>query len=153
MRRFGHKMSGAAVRDFYVRNGLTKSDTLVMPKHSDHKKTPVGTVQRCGVSEKIRVATTGDKSKDYKWRSVVVWEQAHGVSLPEGYKVAFRDGNRFNFDPDNLVAVKPAVINRMNFRKWNRIEDEKLHSFAFDECVLEQIVKDSKCEEKGADHD
>lgn len=41
---------------------------------------------------------------NWKPKSVVVYEGAHGP-VPDGCRVFFADGDRRNFDPDNLVAV------------------------------------------------
>ena len=40
-----------------------------------------------------------------------VWEQAHGP-VPEGYVVAFRDGNRQNCELDNLLLISRADLAR-----------------------------------------
>lgn len=44
----------------------------------------------------------------------LVWEQAHGMPVPEGCKVIFCDGDRTNFDPDNLMLVTHEELMRMN---------------------------------------
>ena len=54
-----------------------------------------------------------------KWRGkhVVVWESLHGPR-PRGYKIIFADGNRRNFDPENLLLVSSAELVRMNQNGW-----------------------------------
>ena len=44
-----------------------------------------------------------------KWvmKSRIVYEQNFG-KIPDGYNVAFLDGNKDNFDLDNLVLIKPS---------------------------------------------
>lgn len=44
----------------------------------------------------------------------LVWEQAHGEPVPDGCKVIFCDGDRTNFDPDNLLLVTQEEMLRMN---------------------------------------
>ncbi len=78
----------------------------------NHK--PVGTerVSRDGYIEvKIR--------EPNKWRGkhVVIWESLHGPR-PKGYKIIFADGNRRNFDPENLLLVSSAELVRMNQNGW-----------------------------------
>ena len=41
---------------------------------------------------------------NFRMKHHVVYEQAHGA-IPDGCNVVFADGDRRNFDPDNLVAV------------------------------------------------
>lgn len=43
----------------------------------------------------------------YKHR--MVWEQANGRKVPDGSMVVFADGDKSNFDPDNLVCMTRAV--------------------------------------------
>lgn len=50
----------------------------------------------------------GDYRKNWRSKAVVEWEKANGRSLPDGCKVMFVDGDRMNFDPDNLMAVSKA---------------------------------------------
>jgi hypothetical protein len=50
----------------------------------------------------------------WKKKHVFIWEKANGP-VPKGHVVIFADGNRLNFDPDNLILVSRgelAVINR-----------------------------------------
>ncbi|MBO3274164.1 HNH endonuclease [Pseudomonas sp. Milli4] len=44
-----------------------------------------------------------------RWKSVhmILWEEQHGP-VPAGHMVAFRDGNRRNFAPENLVLISRA---------------------------------------------
>ena len=44
------------------------------------------------------------------WRGkhTVLWEQAHGRPVPEGHYIVFGDGNKRNFNVDNLFCVSPA---------------------------------------------
>lgn len=44
----------------------------------------------------------------------LVWEQAHGMPVPEGCKVIFCDGDKTNFDPANLMLVTHEELMRMN---------------------------------------
>ncbi|MFB5268121.1 HNH endonuclease signature motif containing protein [Paenibacillus enshidis] len=51
-----------------------------------------------------------------KWRGkhLIVWEQHQGCSVPKGHAVIFGDGNRRNFDPDNLILVTRGQLAIMN---------------------------------------
>lgn len=50
-----------------------------------------------------------------KWRQKhrVIWEAANGPIMP-GYKIIFTDGNRSNFDINNLICVSAAELVRLN---------------------------------------
>ncbi|MCM1564906.1 MAG: HNH endonuclease [Dehalobacter sp.] len=50
-----------------------------------------------------------------KWRlkHQVIWENANGP-IPKKHVVIFGDGNRGNFDPDNLILLLQAQLVRMN---------------------------------------
>jgi len=40
-----------------------------------------------------------------KYKHIVLWEQAHRQSVPEGHHIIFGDGNRSNFNIENLFCV------------------------------------------------
>lgn len=57
-----------------------------------------------------------------KWRAkhLLIWEKTNGP-VPKGYVVIFGDGNRRNFDLDNLILVSRKQLSIMN--KNNLIAD------------------------------
>ena len=59
------------------------------------------------------MADTGHKPTDWKAVHVLVWEE-HNGPLPDGHIVIFRDGNRENFEPENLMALTRAENMRRN---------------------------------------
>lgn len=60
-----------------------------------------------------KVADTGIKRDDWKAVHVLAWEE-HNGPLPDGHIVIFKDGNRANFEPDNLQAITRADNMRRN---------------------------------------
>lgn len=46
----------------------------------------------------------GKLNKNWKPKQQVIWEKKYG-KIPKSHKVIFLDGNRFNFDIDNLALV------------------------------------------------
>jgi len=50
-----------------------------------------------------------------KWwlKHQVIWEQANGP-IPEGHVIIFGDGNRFNFDINNLLLVSKGQLATLN---------------------------------------
>lgn len=60
-----------------------------------------------------KVADTGIKRDDWKAVHVLLWEERNGP-LPDGHIVIFRDGNRENLEPENLMALTRAENMRRN---------------------------------------
>ncbi len=86
-------------------------------RRGGRKRVPVGT-ERVGkdgyITIKVRPEADKAMSKDnWMLKHVWVYEQTHGV-VPDGHVVYFADGDRRNFDPDNLVAVPRKLIGVMN---------------------------------------
>ena len=55
---------------------------------------------------------TGSPTR-YKHKQAYIWEQIHGP-VPEGMVVAFRDGDRLNIEPENLMLISQAELLRLN---------------------------------------
>jgi hypothetical protein len=58
-----------------------------------------------------------------KWKPKhhIIWEKAYG-QIPKGYAVIFGDGNRFNFDINNLILVSRGQLALLN--KHNLIQND-----------------------------
>lgn len=52
-----------------------------------------------------------------------VYEQHHGP-IPDGYVVSFLDGDRANFEPENLIALSRAEMLRLNQNGYRYIHDD-----------------------------
>lgn len=64
----------------------------------------------------------GKGNKNWIPKQRVIYEQHHGP-IPDGYKVIFADGNRFNFDIENLVLVSSSeefIMNQRHLRYDNQ---------------------------------
>lgn len=59
----------------------------------------------------------------YKHKHVWVWEQSNGP-VPKGMKVAFRDGDKSNCDPGNLMLVSSAELLSMNLHGYRTAPEE-----------------------------
>jgi len=71
---------------------------------------PVGTeILEADGYTKVKVASPNI----WKSKHVMVWEKVHGP-VPEGSCVIFADGDKQNFEPDNLVAVKRPELFFLN---------------------------------------
>ena len=71
---------------------------------------PVGT-ERTNTDGYVEIKIA-DPNK-WKGKHRIIWEETHGP-IPKGHVVIFADGNRRNFDPDNLLLVSRAQLARMN---------------------------------------
>lgn len=50
--------------------------------------------------------------KNWKFKHLIIWEQAHGP-VPPGHVIIFLDGDKRNFDLDNLECISRATHTRM----------------------------------------
>lgn len=55
----------------------------------------------------------GSPRNNWQMKHRLVYEQAHGP-IPEGIRIIFLDGDKTNFDLDNLAPVTSSTICRMN---------------------------------------
>lgn len=93
-------------------------ETLFQPGHQGAVKFPLGheRLNKDGYVE-IKVAErnpyTGGPAR-YRLKARVIWEQTHGERVPPHHAIAFRDGDRYNFDPDNLACIPRAALLLLN---------------------------------------
>jgi hypothetical protein len=52
----------------------------------------------------------------WKPKHVIVWKKAHG-EIPKGHIIIFADGDKSNFDLDNLLLVSRSELAMMNHQK------------------------------------
>lgn len=55
----------------------------------------------------------GEPNK-WEFKHRLIWEKSHGRQIPPNYVVIFGDGNKRNFNPDNLLLVSRKQLARMN---------------------------------------
>lgn len=60
----------------------------------------------------IKIAD-GQLQKNWKGKHILIWEEHNGPT-PKGHVVIFGDGNRRNFEPDNLILVSRKQLVRLN---------------------------------------
>ena len=92
-------------------------ETQFKPGHKPHNWVPVGSerVNADGyIDVKVHDYTGKDSKKNWKGKHIITWERHHGRKVPDGHAVIFGDGNRRNFDPENLILVSRAQLARMN---------------------------------------
>lgn len=116
-------------------------------KRASRKGRPVGS-ERLGkdgyayvkVAERPTVPMSGD---NWRPKQVVVWERANGRALPPHHVIMFADGDKGNFDPDNLVAVPRRLLGPLNQRRRLWRDRETLEA-AIALCELASAVRDAR---------
>lgn len=68
------------------------------------------------INVRIAPRTIKKRGDNWKRKHVLIWE-THNGPLPEGHSVVFADGNKNNFDPDNLVAVPRSCWATINYQQ------------------------------------
>ncbi|WP_235775561.1 MULTISPECIES: HNH endonuclease signature motif containing protein [Paenibacillus] len=81
--------------------------------HKPHNYVPVGS-ERVNGDDYVDIKVADPN----KWRGkhLIVWEQQNDSPVPKGHAVIFGDGNRRNFNPDNLILVTRGQLAIMNKR-------------------------------------
>ena len=111
---FGVRLNRAQVSRFRSVYGTTRRTSHGGGKPSK----PVGS-ERLGkdgyVMVKVAEWPTVPQTKDnWRFKHHVEWERANGAFVPDGWTVFFADGDKRNFDPDNLVALPRKYIGQLN---------------------------------------
>lgn len=78
----------------------------------------------------VKVAMTGEKNKDWRRKSHVVWEQHNGRALGDDEVVSFLDGDTTNLSPSNLVARTKQEV----------MADNSLHNYPKEIVEMYQAV-------------
>ena len=94
---------GKRIDEFMSEDGIRRSSrTRFKAGHRPHNQRDIGT-ERVHSDGYVYLRTASGCVPKHRH----VWEQAHGT-VPEGYVVAFRDGNRQNCDLTNLYLLSRA---------------------------------------------
>lgn len=137
-KKFGIRLTKGQVLGFRERQGIRN--------YSKRQKKAIGEEMIRGGYVYVKVATDLSEMRNWRPKGVIEWERANGRPLPDGHKVMFLDGDRTNFDPENLVAVdkkKAAVLAQLIGKgiRWSSREE-------FDTMLaigeLEKAVTDAK---------
>lgn len=78
--------------------------------------------------------------KNYRLKHEVIWEKLHGP-IPPKHIVIFADGDRTNFDPDNLICVPNAVKTMMNAKGWQFEDVPEIRRNAITWCELQIALR------------
>lgn len=128
-KEFGIRLTWGSLGHFKWRHGLYSENTgRFQPGHTPPNVAAVGAeADKGGNYTWVKVSDqhwSGNESKrNWAPKQRVIWEEINGP-LPEGMFVTFRDGDRQNFSPDNLMAVNRAELNYMSKMGVKHMEPE-----------------------------
>lgn len=78
--------------------------------------------------------------KNYRLKHELIWEGLHGP-IPPKHIVIFADGDRNNFEPDNLVCIPNAVKQMMNAKGWQFEDIPEMRRNAITWCELQIALR------------
>lgn len=102
------------------------AETQFKQGHVPHNTKPIGfeRVAKDGYIEvKVREKPENGR-KNFEFKHRLIWEQAHG-EIPKGHLVIFLDGDKRNFDLNNLALISQAENLEM-YRKGLRTSNNEL---------------------------
>lgn len=82
---------------------------------------------------------TNDASRNFKLKHRIIWEQYYG-EIPDKFQVRFKDGNKMNFDIDNLILVSLSESLKINSMSDSSIAKRFLS--IKDPNELEKVIND-----------
>jgi hypothetical protein len=125
--RTGRFEKGQTSWNLGMKGYMGPNATSFKPGQLPHNHKPLGSerVDKYGYVEMSvpeRNPYTGFPTR-YKYKHVWIWEQAHGPK-PKGHAIIFVDGNRRNFEPDNLLLVTRSELLSLNLHGYKDSPDE-----------------------------
>jgi len=92
--------------------------------------------------QKVRIG--GPKLEQWKRVHHIVWEETNGP-IPDGYAVAFKDGNRDNCELTNLELI---TTQEKNFRTAYSIAPREIADLALAVFKLKAAIRERESEEQ-----
>jgi hypothetical protein len=89
------------------------AETQFRPGQKPPKYLPVGSVREIQGYYQVKLLADGPHTRTWAFVHQLVWELNHGP-LPPGHCIKFRDGNKLNTDPDNLLLISRRESMRGN---------------------------------------
>ena len=120
----------------YIAGGRS-AETRFQPGDKPHTWNPVGHERVSKEGYLLRKVTdTGVTRRDYRPVHHLVWQEA-GREIPPGHALVFRDGDKRNFDINNLELVTRAELMRRN--SVHRLPKEAALAYQLVGCIRRQI--------------
>lgn len=138
-KKFGKHRTARAIMAEARRQGLLVEEDVVVSNRNYTRRVPIGTVVDDGDGYlKIK---TGNGSSGWERYHRYVYEKRYGT-IPKGHKIIFLDGNRRNYDTDNMVAVPASYLAIMNNLKMKSQEPE-ITKTSIKWCELYEMLKNN----------
>lgn len=109
--------------------GLTSVNVTSFKKgNNPPNRKPLGSERICSKDGYVLIKVaernphTGSPTR-YKHKHVHLWEKDNGP-VPSGMVVAFKDGNKLNFDPGNRMLISRAELQALNKHGYSKAPDE-----------------------------
>jgi hypothetical protein len=137
--KFGLSISTTAMRGNFARWGLkTGRDTRLKKGCEPFNKGTVGIMKanrgsfKKGHNEEnyLPVGSERIRADGYTYAKTAMpntWQEKHRIiygDIPEGFVVIFKDGNRTNFDPENLEAIPRNESFNLNKNGYSTAHEE-----------------------------
>lgn len=87
----------------------------------------------------VKVKMNGPRDKRWKLKHVLIWEKYNGP-VPKDNVVTFLDGNKRNFDINNLACIRKGVNSVLNKKKL-RSENKEIFEARVAQIELDQKIK------------
>lgn len=87
----------------------------------------------------VKVKMDGPRDKRWKLKHVLIWEKYNGP-VPKDNVVTFLDGNKRNFDINNLACIRKGVNSVLNKKKL-RSENKEIFEARVAQIELDQKIK------------
>ena len=100
---------------------------------------PLGSEYKCDGYTMVKVKTTGTRYERWRLKHVLVWEE-HNGPVPKDCIVTFLDGNRDNFDINNLACIRKGVNSVLNTKKL-RSQNKEIFEARVAQIELNQKIK------------
>ena len=97
-------------------------ETQFRAGHTPHNKLPIGSIIM--KADGYMWQKLGEGARDWRQKHLLVWEEAHGP-IPDGHVITFKDGDKTNYDLDNLALITMAESIELT-RRGLRTEDKQL---------------------------
>lgn len=137
--RFGKHRGSASLQAEANRLGLLVDADVVEANRRYTRRVPIGTIVDDGESYlKIK---TGKGSSGWERLHRHIYEEEHGA-IPKGHKIVFLDGDRQNYDLENMVAVPSSYLALMNKLKL-KSSDPEITKTSLAWCDLYVVLKTS----------
>ena len=116
----GRKHSAEAIK-MHVREwlGIHKGCGGIREDTVQTYKKPLGSICSWGKQARIKIYDTGDDKVDWYPYGRYLYEQHYGIKLPSEYQVVHLDGDKTNFDIENLCAVSHSEHAILSINKWH----------------------------------